>query len=1184
MAPSHPPVTTYFIVDNLHCPTCVSAIKDTLQNVEGVGWVSPNIVTSWVAIEHDPKVTPSEMWSKLDSAGFNISGVGSTNGEVSLAEMRRGDHSNGLHRSDTHYSLDLGERTTPWGRMIELSDMLSDKILPKKSSSTSKADKERKEKEHLKNCEKCRAKASKASKPITPNTTRINTTSNSLDDQIEGKQVGDEKSAEGLATSIQPLENEESVESEDVGHRWKVSMTISNIVCSSCVAVIAEPLNKRKWITKTSIDYLSKSGVFEYIGTKEDAKQIVEIIEDTGREAEIVQITNIDRGNNLNNERTVRIRIDGFYCEHCADRAANSLKGLPRNLKIESRPTREQPIMKLTYTPAGPKFTIRQILSVIEASDPAFKASVFHLPTLEERSKRLRAAERRKIAMRAWFTTAVVIPTFIIGVVYMSLVNEHNPSKMLLMEAWKPGISRAQFALCIMATPVYFFSANLFHRRAILEVKALWTRRPRRDGLRYMDDDDDTASGAARTKEFLQRFYRFGSMDMLVSLGTTIAYVSSISQMIAAAVDRPKMVNDANFYFDSVVFLTFFLLWGRFIEKYSESKLGDAVDALTKLRPTTAKLIEKITDNDEKEREVNVDMLDVGDIIRITNGASPPCDGKIVRGETSFDESSLTGESFPVSKAANDDVFAGTVNMDRPVLVQITGSAGQSMLDQIVAIVREGQAKPSQIQDLATRLTKYFVPFITLIAIITWLVWLILGLSGVIPGHFLDVSSGGWVVFSLQFAIAVFVVACPCGLGLAAPTAIFAGSALAAKHGILAKGGGHAFEKASRIDCVVFDKTGTLTMGGQPTITDSMVYPDDEVNVKQSHTLLAALRTVEDNSGHPIAKAIVSWCASQTLERVEVTDVQEIPGKGLKATYKTGDPPQLFDIIVGNEALMNECTVDITLSVATSLETWKKEGKSIALAAVKDAGKPGAYRIAAALAITDPVRRETPAVIRALQSAGKDVWMLSGDNSTTAKAVALRIGIPDLNVIAGVLPTEKHEKIKWLQQTLKARKGNVELTNRRAFIAMVGDGINDTAALSTADVGIAIGSGSDVAISSADFVLVNSNLESIVTLLDLSKAVFRRIKFNFAWALVYNLLAVPIAAGCFYAIMVNGQHVRLPPVWASLAMALSSISVVTSSLALRSGIPGLGFRVRKIFGPEDEVKKGGVYGFGAVKV
>ncbi|KAI2472890.1 heavy metal translocatin [Annulohypoxylon bovei var. microspora] len=1177
MSPSHPPVTTYFLVGNLHCPTCVSSIKETLQNIHGVGWVSPNIVTSWVAIEHDPNLSITEMRSKLESSGFDVTGVASTNGEVALADLIRGDHSNGLHRSDTHYSLDLGERVTPLGRMIKLSE----KLLPTKSSA-SKADKE---KEHLNNCEKCRTKGSKLS---TPDTACSGMTSNKRDGQSEDQHVDDEKSTEELITSTQPLGNEDDDKSEspsDVGHRWKASMTITDITCVTCVNDISDQLRKRQWITNIAIDVFSKSGVFEYIGTKEDAKQIAEVIEDTGRGAEIIQVTNIDRGNNdkLNSERTVRIRIDGFYCEHCADRATNSLAGLPRDLKIEKRPTLEQPILKITYVPAGPNFTIRQILSVIEASDPAFKASIFHLPTLEERSKLMRAAEQKKIAIRAWFTTVVVIPTFIIGVVYMSLVPDHYSSRMLLMEAWRPGISRAQFSLCIMATPVYFFSANLFHRRAILEMKALWTPRPRNDGgLHYIDDF--VPRRGAKIKEFLQRFYRFGSMDMLVSLGTTIAYVSSISQMIAAAVDRPGMVNDANFYFDSVVFLTFFLLWGRFIEKYSESKLGDAVNALTKLRPTTAKLIEKITDTEEKEKEVNIDMLDTGDLIRIPRGASPPCDGKIVSGESSFDESSLTGESFPVIKAPNDDVFAGTINMDRPVLVQITGAAGQSMLDQIVAIVREGQAKPSHIQDLATRLTKYFVPFITLIAIVTWLVWLVLGLSGVIPGHFLDVSSGGWVVFSLQFAIAVFVVACPCGLGLAAPTAIFAGSGLAAKHGILAKGGGAAFEKASRIDCVVFDKTGTLTMGGQPTISDSMLFPDYEVEEENCTMFLAALRTIEDNSGHPVAKAIVSWCASQTLERAEVSNIQEIPGKGLTATFIASSPPESFDIIVGNEALMDDFMVDISFGVATNLQTWKKEGKSIALVAIQATDRPSSFGIAAALAITDPIRRETPAVIRALQSAGTDVWMLSGDNATTAKAVALRIGIPELNVIAGVLPTEKHEKIQWLQKTLKVRRGNVELTNRRAFVAMVGDGINDTAALSTADVGVAIGSGSDVAISSADFVLVNSNLESIVTLLDLSKAVFRRIKFNFGWALVYNLVAVPIAAGCFYALTVDGQHVRLPPVWASLAMALSSISVVTSSLALRSGIPGVGFKARKMVVVEREATRGGVYGFGAVRV
>ncbi|KAI0386438.1 heavy metal translocatin [Hypomontagnella monticulosa] len=742
------------------------------------------------------------------------------------------------------------------------------------------------------------------------------------------------------------------------------------------------------------------------------------------------------------------------------------------------------------------------------------------------------------------FATIVAIPTFIIGVVYMSLVQEHDAAKMFLMKPWTAGISRAQLSLCIMATPVYFFAADIFHRRTVEEIIFLW--RPRSN------------------TPILERFYRFGSMNMLISLGTTIAYISSISQMIAAAVERPSHVSDENFYFDSVVFLTLFLLWGRLIETHSKSKMGDAVEALSKLRPTTAKLVEDITDNKETEREISTDLLEFGDLVRIPHGASPPCDGKVVVGETSFDESSLTGESHPVKKVANDDVFAGTINVQDPVLIQITSPAGQSMLDQIVNIVRQGQMSNGRMERLADLLTAYFVPFVTLVAILTWLIWLSIGLSGAIPGHFLDVSSGGWVVFSLQFAIAVFVVACPCGLGLAAPTAIAVGCGLAAKHGILVKGGGEAFEKASRIDCVVFDKTGTLTMGGNPSITDSLIFPGDESSDEQRNIFLAALRAVEGNSNHPIAKAIVSFCNAKTSENVQVSNVKELPGKGLSATYNAGSPLKPFEIIVGNEGLMREFSVVIPDLFATSLQTWKTEAKSVALVALRPADESAPYTLSAAFSISDPIRPETSAVIQALRSGGTDVWMLSGDNVTTARAVALRVGIPETNIIAEVLPAEKHEKVKWLQSTLKARRGNSELTSQRAFVAMVGDGINDAPALSTADAGIAIGSGSDVAIFSADFVLVNSNLESIVSLLDLSRLVYRRIKFNFAWALVYNMLALPIAAGCLYPVVSNGSHVRLSPVWASLAMALSSISVVVSSLALRSEIPWLGFRTRVI--------------------
>ncbi|KAI4862671.1 heavy metal translocatin [Hypoxylon rubiginosum] len=1162
MAPSHRVITSYFLLGNLHCPTCVSSIKDALQPIPGVTWVSPNLVTSWVAVEHDPDILVTEMASKLESAGFEVSSIASKDDDLTPASLLSGA-ANSPGFSESGGVLDYLARLP--GKLTQL------------QASAAKPDKQRK---HLEACEHCRSTGSRPK--AFKHASCSSTSSNACQNQLGDEKIEEKKSADGRVTVTEDDERPQSPRNTE--QRWRASMVIGDLVCAACEQSASEPLKEKPWITRVSISFITKSGIVEYIGTKEDANQIVEMIEDTGKEAKLVKVESMDDDKNkTKQQRTVEIHIDGFYCDHCADRVTNSLGGLRGKLKVITKPTRETPILTINYDPVAPHFTIRRILEAIQATDPAFKASIFHRPTLEEESKQLDALHQKQMRLRAWFTSIVAIPTFVIGVIYMSLMPDHNPGKMFLMEPWTSGISRAQIALCIMATPVYVFAADIFHRRAIVEIIALWKRK-RGTGQHE--------TRLQRVRTVLRRFYRFGSMNMLMSLGTTIAYVSSVSQLLVAAVDRPAMVNDANFYFDSVVFLTFFLLWGRVIEAYSKSKTGDAVEALSKLRPTTAVLVEETEDNKEADKVVTADLLEFGDIVRVPHGGSPPCDGKITRGGTDFDESSLTGESRPVKKGPGDDVFAGTVNKGSPVLVQITGASGQSMLDQIVSIVRECQTKPSQMENLAGHLTAYFVPFITLIAIITWLVWLLLGVSGAIPEHYLDVSSGGWVAFSLQFAISVFVVACPCGLGLATPTAVFVGSGLAAKHGLLVKGGGEAFEKASQIDCVVFDKTGTLTMGGEPKITDSMVFPGYEVSKQQRDAFFAALRATEEKSTHPIAKAIVSFCNAETTERTEVDDstVEEIPGKGLKATYHAGSPPRPFDIVIGNEALMRDFGVIIPLGVATNLQTWKTEAKSVALVAVRPTDKPNAQpSLAAALAISDPVRPETPAVIRALRARGTDVWMLSGDNATTARAVALRVGIPEANVIAEVLPAQKHEKITWLQSTLKARRrrgwgwgwggkeegeGEEDLTggSRRATVAMVGDGINDAPALSQADVGIAIGSGSDVAISSSDFVLVGSNLASLVTLLDLSRTVFRRIKFNFAWALVYNLLAVPIAAGCLYPIVVGGnggQHVRLAPSWASLAMALSSISVVLSSLAMRSRIPGIGFRVRmKVSEPE----------------
>jgi Cu+-exporting ATPase len=560
-------------------------------------------------------------------------------------------------------------------------------------------------------------------------------------------------------------------------------------------------------------------------------------------------------------------------------------------------------------------------------------------------------------------------------------------------------------------------------------------------------------------------------------------------------------------------------------------------------------------------------------------------------------------------------VYSGTLNKGAPIKIKITTVSGTSMLDQIIAAVREGQTRRAPVEQVADTITSHFVPFVIAVAITTWLIWLVLGTTGGIPKSWKNEGAGGWALWSLRFAIAVFVIACPCGIGLAAPTALFVGGGLAAKHGILVRGGGEAFQEASSLDCIVFDKTGTLTEGGDPAVTNHEL-----CGIRSSSLVFGIVKTLEQNSNHPIARALVSFCNKELHDTPTLIDIDEVPGKGLKGTFRVDG--QDIPAIIGNEGFMNNHKVPINAEHAAKLQLWKSQGQSVALIALllpapQETGdsvdfpiEPLApmWQLACIFSIADPLRPEAISVINALKKRDIDVWMLSGDNPTTANAIGAQVGIPSSNIIAGVLPDQKAEKIKYLQQTLTKppRTGLFHIPllssmmskrTQRATVAMVGDGINDAPALSTADLSIAIGSGSDIALSSSSFILINSRLTTILTLLDLSRVVFRRVYFNFGWALVYNMIAMPVAAGVLFPIttgtkrmdmhhngvgmaggmaMENGgtKHIRLDPVWASLAMALSSVSVVCSSLALRSRIPGVGFRAAKeIVDKEEAVRQ-----------
>jgi Cu+-exporting ATPase len=937
------------------------------------------------------------------------------------------------------------------------------------------------------------------------------------------------------------------------------TLSVEGMTCSSCVGNVTKALDL-PGVERADVSLIGHSASvhFRADDNQEFAERLVEAIEDAGYDAQLMEVqsgldTNLRNGPHdelgMTNDatrrtrRTLSLRIEGMHCPRCPKRIADEVQSL--GVDLQKSPTLDSPILTISYVPKAPSFTIRRILDEICALDPSFRVSVYKPASVEQRSREMLAKEQRAIFLRALLSTITAVPSLVIGIVYMNLVSKHDPGYMWLMHPLH-GVSRAEWAMFATATPVYFFATDYFHRRMIKEIYSLW--RPR--------------SPVPITK----RFIRFGSMNLLISFGTTIAYFSSLAQLIISATSTQDMMESSKMsYFDSVVFLTMFLLLGRLAEAHMKTKSGDAISALGNLRPTEAVLT---TPKDGESAfsansKVDVDLIEIGDTVKVLHGSSPPCDGTLIDEEARFDESSLTGESRLIRKVAGDTTYSGTINKGSAVTIRVTGPAGASMLDSIIAVVREGQSKRAPMERIADLLTAYFVPVVVLIAILTWLVWLTLGLSGALPESYLDNGVGGWPFWSLQFAIAVFVIACPCGLGLAAPTALFVGGGMAAQRGILVKGGGEAFQEASNLDAVIFDKTGTLTEGAEPKIVHHVAF-DADLGLDRA-TVLGVLKSVEENSSHPLAKAAVNFAAqAEDTAVVQVTAVDEIAGKGLKAKFEYNQ--RQHEVLVGNGSLVEDYGVAVTTATESTLESWKSSGCSVILMACRAVNEP--WKMLTIFAASDPLRPEAIEVVASLQKRGIDVWMLSGDNPSTANAVGKQVGIHPENIIAGVLPAQKADKVKYLQQILKPRPGtdfqSVLLSSNkrnRATIAMVGDGINDAPALAAADVGIAVASGSDVAVQSASFILVHSDLRAVLTLVSLSRAVFRRVILNFVWAALYNIIALPVAAGVLYPITTGaGTHVRLDPAWAALAMALSSITVVASSLLLRTKVPLVGFR------------------------
>lgn len=682
---------------------------------------------------------------------------------------------------------------------------------------------------------------------------------------------------------------------------------------------------------------------------------------------------------------------------------------------------------------------------------------------LEEKSEEMMQAEKKK-ELNILRNKVVVSLGLGLLILWGSFPGLMNTAPSFLHHFW---------VQLLLATPVQFWAGLEFYRATIPALK-----------------------------------HRTANMDTLVALGTTVAYTYSAFVTFAPSVVE-NLGLDAMPYFDVAVIVIGLILLGRYFEAKAKIGTSQAIKKLIGLQAKTARVI-----RDGKEIDLPIDQVAIGDVIRVRPGEKIPVDGTIISGESSIDESMITGESIPVDKVKGDAVVGSTINKTGTFTYKATKVGSDTMLAQIIKLVQEAQGSKAPIQRLADVVSSYFVPIVIILAFFTFGVWYIVGPQ---PAF----------LFSLLNTVAVLIIACPCAMGLATPTAIMVGTGKGAEHGILIKDA-ESLEIANKIKTIIFDKTGTLTKG-KPEVTDiismsviqgkqSASKDPDEILRFTQNDILRLAASIEKSSEHSLAEAIVNYADEQNIKTETVSTFQAIPGYGVKGVI--GDKKVFF----GNRRLMDREKVDYK-AVTQNLSQLETEGKTVMMLSVNN-------KLVGIVGVADTIKDTAKEGVSALKKKGIEVVMITGDNQRTANAIAKKLGIN--RVFAEVLPDQKEAEVRKLQAEGKK-------------VAMVGDGINDAPALAAADIGIAMGSGTDVAIEAADITLINKDLRSVASAIELSKKTMRTIKMNLFWAFGYNVILIPVAMGVLYPFF----GLLLNPIFASVAMASSSISVVSNSLLLR---------------------------------
>lgn len=599
--------------------------------------------------------------------------------------------------------------------------------------------------------------------------------------------------------------------------------------------------------------------------------------------------------------------------------------------------------------------------------------------------------------------------------------------------------------------------------------------------------------------------HRTANMDTLVAIGTTVAY--GYSAFITVFPQIPRAIGvDSSPYFDVATIIIGLILLGRYFEAKAKAGTSEAIRKLLGLQAKTARVI-----RNGKETDIPLEEVLVGDMIRVRPGEKIPVDGIIEEGNSSIDESMVTGESIPVDKTKGDNIIGATINKSGTFIYKATKVGNETMLAQIVRLVEEAQGSKAPIQRLADVVSSYFVPIVIMLAFFTFGIWYVFGGESAF-------------LFALLNTVAVLIIACPCAMGLATPTAIMVGTGKGAEHGILIKDA-QSLEIAHKINAIIFDKTGTLTKG-RPEVTEIIPFipgVKDKQNVEPPFNLsqkglLQIAASIEKGSEHSLAEAIVKKAEGEQLTLNKVENFKALTGLGVRGII---DEKQ---VLLGNRKLMQQENILIA-DHFKEIENLEDDGKTVMLLAVEK-------RLVGLIAVADLLKETAREAVKTLQEKGIETLMITGDNPRTANAIAAKVGIR--RVLAEVLPDQKEAEVRKIQSEGKK-------------VAMVGDGINDAPALAAADIGIAMGTGTDVAIEAADITLINKDLRTVASAIELSKKTMRTIKLNLFWAFAYNIVLIPVAMGILYPFF----HLLLNPIFASLAMATSSISVVTNSLLLK---------------------------------